>query len=70
MSATCTTSGETGFNLYEGEQQNVIAGHPVGYKYIPGDNDSSKPLVALSQAWLTTDASHTAAMKDTTARTF
>lgn len=42
-----TNSGETSFKLYEGEQQNVIVGHPVVYKYIAGDNDPSKPLVAF-----------------------
>lgn len=42
-----TNPGETSFKLYEGEQQNVIAGHPVVYKYIAGDNDPSKPLVTF-----------------------
>ncbi|KAL2817903.1 hypothetical protein BDW59DRAFT_152356 [Aspergillus cavernicola] len=39
--------GETSLKLYEGEQQKVVAGHPVVYKYIAGHNDPSKPLVAF-----------------------
>ncbi|CAI7636506.1 unnamed protein product [Penicillium glandicola] len=38
---------ERSFKLYEGEQQKILAGHPVVYKYIAGKNDLSKPLVAF-----------------------
>ncbi|KGO46780.1 hypothetical protein PEX1_001830 [Penicillium expansum] len=47
MSAPGITHTETSFKLYEGEQQKVITGHPVVYKYIAGDNDPSKPLVTF-----------------------
>jgi hypothetical protein len=36
----------TGFNLYDGEQSNIIAGHPVVHKYISG-RDFSQPLVVF-----------------------
>ncbi|KAJ5776663.1 uncharacterized protein N7511_001674 [Penicillium nucicola] len=34
------------FNLYDGEQSNTIAGHPVVYRYIPG-REFSQPLVVF-----------------------